>query len=407
MLPRVAILVPILGVSSQIWILRQCQSFSRIEPVLVGWRKDSGWEMDAGIETHLIRGGFAPVSSPLRRAMHRLGMAAALNPTWRQRRATRKTLQEAQIDAVLCHFAWTAMNAGPALPDHMPMVLHAHGRDVTAKLSSPAYSRMLKRQLGRSAALVAVGQHQLDRIAHLSPPAQQVVIPCGAPHDVFAAGPMPRQEATGPLRFISVGRMAPEKGMKETLQAFEQIAGEFPQAELTLVGFGALEQEIRAAAAASPYADRIRVTGQMSSQQIAQELAASHVYVQHSREIGGWVEGFGVTLAEAGAAGLPLLASASGGLIDQIEEGRNGFLFPEGDILAQATLMRRLALDPALRAELGAAARQLSARFDTRLMVARLEDVILSAIAERGSVASSGRALPPAAPTAALLGEAG
>ena len=96
--------------------------------------------------------------------------------------------------------------------------------------------------------------------------------------------------------------------------------------------------------------------------------------------MGGWVEGFGVTLTEAGAAGLPLLASASGGLVDQIEEGVNGFLFREGDVAAQAALMRRLAADPAERARLGEGARRLAARFDTARMAAELEAEILAVI---------------------------
>jgi glycosyltransferase involved in cell wall biosynthesis len=137
--------------------------------------------------------------------------------------------------------------------------------------------------------------------------------------------------------------------------------------------------------AASPFAARIRLTGRLSPEEIAQELAQAQVYLQHSREVGGWVEGFGVTLTEAGAAGLPLVASATGGLINQIENGVNGFLFPPGDIAAQAARMRQLAADPTLRASMGADARRLAARFDAAVMAQALEQEILDAISAKRS----------------------
>jgi glycosyltransferase involved in cell wall biosynthesis len=182
-----------------------------------------------------------------------------------------------------------------------------------------------------------------------------------------------------------VGRISPEKGMLESLRAFESIAAEFLQAELVLVGYGPDFVALQHAVAASPFAARIRLTGRLSPEEIAQELAQAQVYLQHSREVGGWVEGFGVTLTEAGAAGLPLVASATGGLINQIENGVNGFLFPPGDIAAQAARMRQLAADPTLRARMGADARRLAARFDAAVMAQALEQEILDAISAKRS----------------------
>ena len=378
--PRVAVIAPILGIASEVWITRQAQAFRQVTPVLMGWRVEPGWQAPAGIETRMIPGQPGSEKSLLQRIMRKLGLARAERPSAAQIAMTRGAIEAAGVQAVLCHFAWTAMAVAPALPPGMPLILHVHGRDVSALMSSSAYRRALRGVLERSQALIAVGRHQVDRLRPLGLPGRVAVIPCGAPLDLFAAGPMPVQAAGGPLRFVSVGRMSAEKGMRESLAAFEAIAGEFPQAELVLIGFGPEHEAIAAAAAASPHADRIRLTGRLGPAEIAAELSAAQVYLQHSREVGGWIEGFGVTLTEAGAAGLPLLASASGGLVDQIEEGVNGFLFPQGDVTAQAALMRRLAADPAERARLGEGARRLAARFDTTRMAAELEAEILAVI---------------------------
>ncbi|PZQ94889.1 MAG: hypothetical protein DI533_21135 [Cereibacter sphaeroides] len=385
--PRLAVLTPVIGIPSEVWLERQCRLFTRVTPVLMGWDVDPAWQDAGGLEVCRIPGRFGAPRSLARRVMGRLGMAQALDLPEVQRAALCGALAEARVDAVLCHFAWTGMVAEQAMPRDMPLILHVHGRDVSALMSGTAYRAGMRRLLARADALVAVGRHQIDRLAPFGLPARTALIPCGAPLDLFATGPLPRQEEGGRVRFVSVGRISAEKGMIDSLRAFEAMAGEFPQAELVLVGYGPDLDALRAAAEASPFAPRIRLTGRLSPVEIAAELAGAQVYLQHSREVGGWVEGFGVTLTEAGAAGLPLLASATGGLIDQIEEGENGFLFPQGDSAAQAALMRRLAANPALRAEMGKNARRLASRFDAGVMSKALEDVILSVLAARRQAA--------------------
>jgi glycosyltransferase involved in cell wall biosynthesis len=384
-LPRVAVIIPILGVPSEVWVERQLRGFTRIEPILMGWTTDPAWSGGPGVEVRMIPGQFNIARSFLRRVLRRLGRAEALSMPAAQRKVIRDAIEAADVQAVLCHFAWTGLNVSQALSSSLPLLVHVHGRDASAMLVDSAYRAMLGRQLRRASALVAVGQHQLDRLKPHGMPRRTAVIPCGAPLELFAQGALPRQEAGGPLRFISVGRIAPEKGMFETLCAFEQIAAGFPQAELVLIGYGPDLEALRQKAAASPFTGRIRLTGRLTPEEIALELAQAQVYLQHSRNVRGWVEGFGVTLTEAGAAGLPLLASATGGLVDQIEDGVNGFLFLPDDIAAQAARMRQLAADPGLRARMGAEARRLAARFDTAAMIRALEQEILDAIGTKES----------------------
>ncbi len=379
-----AVIAPVLGIPSEVWIERQCRYFTRITPVLMGWSRDPAWEGTAGLEVRTIPGRFGARRSLARRVMGRLGLPGALAVPAEQGRALRAALEAAGVEAVLCHFAWTGMVVAQAIPGDMPLIQHVHGRDVSSLMAGAGYRAEMRRLLARTDALIAVGRHQIDRLAPYGVPDRARVIPCGAPLELFAQGQLPRQAAGGPLRFVSVGRISDEKGMRESLRAFEAIAADFPQAELVLIGFGPDLDSLRDLAAASAFAARIRLTGRLSPVEIAGELAAAQVYLQHSREVGGWVEGFGVTLTEAGAAGLPLLASASGGLVDQITEGENGFLFAQGDVAAQAALMRRLAADPALRARLGAGARRLAGRFDARVMAQALEQEILDVIAAKG-----------------------
>ena len=109
-------------------------------------------------------------------------------------------------------------------------------------------------------------------------------------------------------------------------------------------------------------------------------LARAHLFLQHSRPAHGGVEGFGVSLTEAGAAGLPLVASNLGGIPDQVEHGVNGFLHEPDDVATQAEYMIRLARDEDLRRKMGTAAREVAQRFDSTLMARKLEGEILEVI---------------------------
>ncbi len=361
---------------------RQAQSFDIFDPHFLGWQKHEQAEL-GGIANALVGG--RPVSSKtLRaRAYRKLGMAGAYGLSHAQKAAVSKALNTINPDIVLAHFGWTAIAVAQALPKNLPLVLHVHGRDASALLTEPSYRAALQRVLPKLSGAIVVGQHQLDRLAPLGLPSNTDVIPCGAPLALFAQRPIPKQSSASsdkPVRFISVGRLSEEKGMRETLSAFEQVLKSVPDSELVLVGFGPLAAQLEQDIHEKGLGTKVRLTGRLTPEQIADELSMSHVYLQHSRTYQGWCEGFGVTLTEAGAAGLPLLASASGGLMDQIEFGENGFLFPESDVAAQADLMIKLAQDPELRLSLGTNARRLAGRFDSSLMANKLEQFLLQTL---------------------------
>jgi teichuronic acid biosynthesis glycosyltransferase TuaC len=129
-----------------------------------------------------------------------------------------------------------------------------------------------------------------------------------------------------------VGRLVPEKGLRELMTALSDL----PEVRGALVGEGGLRHEIEARAEA--LGGRISLPGDRPLDEVATWLAAADVLVLPS-----WAEGTPNVVLEALAAGRPVVATSVGGIPDVVEHGRTGLLVPPGDAAAL-----RAALDEAL-----------------------------------------------------------
>ncbi|MBI4172523.1 MAG: glycosyltransferase family 4 protein [Actinobacteria bacterium] len=161
----------------------------------------------------------------------------------------------------------------------------------------------------------------------------------------------------GTLRVGLVGRIAPWKGQDVFLAAAAQVARAFPGAEFVLAGsplFGEedFEHELRATAERGDLRGRVQFLGFRDDvHAVFRELdVAVHASTQ--------AEPYGNVVVEAMAAGKPVVASAAGGVLEIVEDGRTGVLVPPGDADALAAALNRLLGNPAERDRLGSAARR-------------------------------------------------
>ncbi len=172
-------------------------------------------------------------------------------------------------------------------------------------------------------------------------------------HDFFEDDLSPAGDGVAPLRILFVGQAVERKGLPVLLRAFEALRDHVP-ATLTLVG--ASTEEV----AHMTLDDRcIRALGKVSESRKLSELARADILCAPS--LGG--ESFGMVITEGLAAGTPVLASDIPGYRDVLRDGVDGQLVPAGDPLALAEALRLLALEPARRARMAAAARERAERF--------------------------------------------
>jgi len=131
------------------------------------------------------------------------------------------------------------------------------------------------------------------------------------------------------------------------LAAFRSVKSELDSAHLLIVGDGPLRSEVENQVRALQLKSSVHLLGMRRD--IPRLLQASDVLVLSSR---GW-EGLPLTVLEAMASALPVIASDVGGTREALQDGETGYLYPPGDAATLASLLLRLASDPALAAAMG------------------------------------------------------
>ena len=149
---------------------------------------------------------------------------------------------------------------------------------------------------------------------------------------------------------LFVGRLNRDKGMLDMAAAFDTIAKQHTDVELLLVG---AEEDVPFSRIQEIcYAERDRLHYVSFTSAPERYMMAADIYCLPS-----YREGFGMTLIEAAACGVPAVASRIYGITDAVEDGKTGLLFPAGDVAALTQALLRLLEDRDLRQQMGEAAR--------------------------------------------------
>jgi D-inositol-3-phosphate glycosyltransferase len=223
--------------------------------------------------------------------------------------------------------------------------------------TSPAHRIAYERELGRAVDRVIV-QCEDERAELLNlgvPRTRMTLVPSGVNTEVFSPeGPAAPRER-GRARILTVARLVERKGIEDLIRALPRVPG----ADLVVAGgppAGRLAvdpyaQRLRRLAAELKVSDRVRLLGAVPAQEMPAWYRSSDVVAATP-----WYEPFGLSPLEAMACGVPVVASAVGGLTDTVVDGVTGDLVPPRDPRALGTALRQLLGDDMRRVAYGAAA---------------------------------------------------
>ena len=227
-----------------------------------------------------------------------------------------------------------------------------------AQDTSPPGRLRLEQSVARIADWVAATcTDEVFELVRLGRPRSRIsVIPCGVDLARFCPD-RSRGGHFGLRRIVSVGRLVPRKGFDIVIRAITAV----PDAELLIVGGPDASglrkdpeaQRLSALAAQLGVADRVRLCGSVSRAEMPAVLRRADVVACTP-----WYEPFGIVPVEAMACGVPVLATAVGGMLDTVLDGMTGLLVPPKDASACGNALNWMLADPGRLAEWGAAGRR-------------------------------------------------
>ncbi len=310
---------------------------------------------------------------------------------WAIRPRASALLDEVQPDLVhvQCHFLvgrfLTTQAERRGIPvvatNHfMPENLFGHLR-IPRFLQRPAARRAwvdLARVYGRAVMVTAPTPRAVQLLVEEAGLTAAVPVSCGIDLARYRRS-TPRPD--GPATVLYVGRLDEEKRVDELLRAFAGLPDRAPEhrnARLEIVGHGACRATWEALAERLGIADRVHFAGFVSEQDLLDAYARADLFCMP-----GIAELQSIATMEAMAAGLPVVAADAMALPHLVLPGRNGWLYPPGDVNALTNRLAQLLADPSLRALMGEESVEIAAGHEMGATLARFEAIYSAVLDEQ------------------------
>jgi len=272
----------------------------------------------------------------------------------------KRLVSEECVTSVLVHFLTIAVSYSEAWAScDKPVFVHCHGYDVTWDLRryngkpshSPDYvERVLA--LPGNVRFIANSVKTKERLHQIGIAEDRIHVKYyGVPVRERPRSHGDKEECT----ILYVGRLVDFKGPDLVIRAFELACRRGLSGRLIIVGDGPLRATCQSLRARSPYRDRIDMLGARDAGTVEKLLSQADIFTAHNCRgaITNQEEAFGVSVAEAMGAGLPVVSGSSGSLPELIHSGMEGILVEPGDVEAHAEALLRLAASHEMRNRMG------------------------------------------------------
>lgn len=319
---------------SEFFIKEQLSGFSRYSPIVLA-RELTDLAMSDGIDSVKLGGGW-----------------------WRKFIFTmfgclsKKTLDKINnLKLIHAHFgpdAAVIMKVAERL--NVPFVFTCHGFDVqqsklkqllSFKLTNILFLLRERRLYLTAARVIVVSEYLKSRLVERGCPAEKITVHyIGTCCDKKSGGSEGEREKR---TIINIARHVNWKGVDVLIKAIALVKKQIPNIMLLQIGSGSETDFLKKMAYDFGVADNIKWLGEQNHDQVLCFLNSADLYVHPSRvDSAGQTEAFGISLIEAQALGLPVVASRNGGIPEAVANNQTGFLFEEGDFGKMAEMIVEL-----------------------------------------------------------------
>jgi glycosyltransferase involved in cell wall biosynthesis len=170
------------------------------------------------------------------------------------------------------------------------------------------------------------------------------------------------------MHILFLGRLEPEKGLRELCSAFCSVVSRYPELHLTIAGWGSLEAELRQVYGSCP---EITITGKIFGEEKNRLLSSITALILPST----CQEAFGTVVIEGYAYGKPVIASKIGGLSELVHEGKTGWFVEPGNSDALEQAIEAVVQNPTLLHKMATNCYEAAKAFTIDEMIEKYEEV--------------------------------
>ena len=362
---------------SETFVAAQAHALRRYSPRFAGLRRvPAGLSVDPWESALLTRS-----DTPADKLRRRFFLATGVAPNF--------VRSLARFRPVLLH-AHFALDGAAALPLQkqlrVPLLVTLHGYDATTRdealrhtIAGRIFLRRRQELRERARFFICVSEHIHQQALERGVPESKIrTLPIGVDLKLFAPDPL-RSRSRDPI-VLFVGRLVEKKGCEYLIRAMSQVEGRHPNAKLLIVGDGPLLDALRTQARTA-----LRSCTFLGSQpqNVVRDLMhrASLLAAPSIVASNGDTEGLPITLCEAQAIGLPIVAFQGPGVAEAVVENETALLVRSRDERCLAEAISTLLSEPDLAGRLGAAGRhRAEALFSLEKQTIRLEDLYTEAL---------------------------
>jgi phosphatidyl-myo-inositol dimannoside synthase len=256
----------------------------------------------------------------------------------------------------------------------LPYGLLVHGGDLlilqTQARRSIAKKRVMQALLGQASVVIANSQWTRDLCCALleeleirGDAGRVRTVPLGSDPVLFRPGldqaSVRSRYGLGAGRWLlTVARLSQHKGVDIGIRVLAMLRERFPDLGYLVVGCGSERASLESLTRELGIANRIRFLGAVPDSELPAVYNLGEIYIGLSRIMPDRVEGFGISLSEAAASGLPAVASRTGGIPDAVHDGQTGLLVDPNNLEEVCQAVRTMLDNPDRARQMGCAGRR-------------------------------------------------